>query len=63
LLSDEDLARAGPSGKPVWAERELADKQRRQEAEAQKRAANLKFFEEWAERMKAKVKGGNQDDK
>lgn len=61
LLSDEDLARAGPSGKPVWAERELADKERRRQAEAEKRAANQKYFAEWAERMKAKVKGRNKD--
>jgi hypothetical protein len=51
LLSDEDLARAGPSGQAVWQERELKDAEIRRLTRPAVKPITLEEANAWAEKM------------
>jgi hypothetical protein len=51
LLSDADLARAGPTGKPLWHERELRDAATRRAARPIAPNSSASEWKAWAEKM------------
>jgi hypothetical protein len=61
LLSESELNANTSAGLPVWIEREHKDRTARGQADAAKRARTQSWIEEWAERMRSKLKGGPKD--
>lgn len=56
LLSDVDLARAGPSGRPAWQERDLRDQEIRRAARPLAPKSTPEEWKAWGEKMSALVK-------
>lgn len=64
LLSNEDLARAGPRGLPVWQERDVCEQgrysQARDEARAKYHRENLEIFAAFAKRGQAPASSSSE---
>ena len=56
LLSESELIANTSEGLPAWIERERKDREARGRADAAKRSRSLTWIEQWAERMKQRLK-------